>query len=51
MLDSLDEFDRSDEVQRCCAMQTDAQESVKTSKMIHVGVRYESVADAQELAR
>ncbi len=51
MLDSVGEFGRTDEVQRCRAMQTDAQESIETGKMIHVRVRYEGVADAQELAR
>ena len=29
----------------------DAQEPIEAGKMVHMGVRYESVADAQELAR
>ena len=28
----------------------DAQEPIEAGKMVHMGVRYESVADAQELA-
>ena len=32
-------------------MQTDAQEPIETGKMIHVGMKYERVADTQELSR
>ena len=51
MFDPVGEFSRTDEMQRRRPMQTDAQEPVETGKMIHVGVRYEGVTDAQELAR
>jgi hypothetical protein len=32
-------------------MQTDVEEPIEAGKMIHVGVRYEGIAHAQELAR
>ena len=51
MFDPVGEFSRTDEVQRRCSMQRDAQEPIETGKMIHVGVRYEGMADPQELPR
>ena len=32
-------------------MQTDTEEPIEAGKMIHMGVRYEGMAHAQELAR
>jgi hypothetical protein len=51
VFDPVGEFSRTDEIQRRRRMQTDAEEPIETGKMIHVGVRYEGVADAQELPR
>ena len=51
VVDAVAEADRTDEMKRHRPMQTDAEEPIEAGKMIHVGVRYEGMADAQELAR
>src|SRR5262249_25687464 len=37
-------------MQRCCPMQTNPEQSVETGKMVHVGMRYKGMSDAQKLA-
>ena len=41
----------ADQVQRRCPMQTNPQQSIEAGKMVHVGMRYKSMSDAQKLAR
>src|SRR5262249_7104083 len=48
---SIAKADRPDEMKRPRPMQTDAEEPIEAGKMIHVSVRYEGMAHAQELAR
>jgi hypothetical protein len=40
----------ADQVQRCCPMQTNPEQPVEASKMIHVGVGHKSMSNAQKLA-
>jgi hypothetical protein len=51
VVDPVAERGRTDEMKRHRPMQTDAQEPIEAGKMIHVGVRHESMAHAQKLAR
>jgi hypothetical protein len=41
----------ADQVQRRCPMQTNPEQPVEASKMVHVRMRYETVSNAQKLAR
>jgi hypothetical protein len=41
----------ADQVQRRCPMQTNPEQSIEAGKMVHVGMRYENMSNAQELAR
>jgi len=50
VLDPVNEAVRTDDVQRQGPIETDAQEPVEPGEMIHVGMGYESMARAQELA-
>ena len=50
VLDAIGKTRRTDEMQRHCPMQTDAQQPIEPDKMIHVGVRHEDMTDAKELA-
>ena len=50
VVDAIAEADGADELKRQSPMQTDAEEPIEAGKMIHVGVRYEGMAHAQELA-
>jgi hypothetical protein len=50
VVDAIVKADRADEMKRQRPMQTDAEE-IEAGKMIHVSVRYEGMAHAQELAR
>jgi hypothetical protein len=51
VVDAVTETDGTDEMKRQCPMQTDAEEPIEAGKMMHVGLRYEGMAHAQELAR
>ena len=51
VVDAVAEADGTDEMKRQRPMQTDTEEPIEAGKMIHVGVRYEGMAHAQELAR
>ena len=51
VVDAVAEAGRTDEMKRHRPMQTDAEEPIEAGKMIHVGVRYEGIAHAQEVAR
>jgi hypothetical protein len=51
VVDAVAEADGTDEMKRSRSMQTDAEEPIEAGNMIHVGVRYEGIAHAQELAR
>jgi hypothetical protein len=51
VLDTVGEAGRTDEMKRHSPVQTDAQDSVKTGKVIHVSVRHEGMTDAHELTR
>jgi hypothetical protein len=44
------ESGRSDQVQRRGPMQTNPEQPIEAGKMIHVGVRHETMRNAQELA-
>jgi hypothetical protein len=50
VLNAVGKTRRADEMQRHCPMQTDAQQPIEPDKMIHMGVRYEGMANAKELA-
>ena len=51
VVDAIAKADRPDEMKRQRPMQTDAEEPIEAGKMIHMSVRYEGMAHAQELAR
>src|SRR4051794_7495840 len=51
VLDPLDEPERPDETKRLGTVKADPQQPVEAGEMIHVGVRDEGVAHAQDFAR
>ncbi len=51
MFDTVGEPARADQVQRRCPMQTNPEQPIEAGKMVHVGMRHESMSKAQKLAR
>ena len=51
MFDTVSEPGRADQVQRRCPMQTDPEQPIEASNMVHVRMRHESMSNAQKLAR
>src|SRR5207244_2470415 len=49
--DSFGEAAGADQMKRLGSIETDAQQPIEAGEMVHVGMGYESVAHAQELAR
>ena len=50
MFDSVGEPGWADQPQRRCPMQTNPEQPVEASKMVHVRMRYKSMCNAQKLA-
>ena len=51
MFNTVGEPGWTDQVQRRRAMQTNPEQPIEAGKVVHVGVRYKSMSNAQELAR
>ena len=51
MFDTVGEPGRADQVQRRSSMQTNPEQPIEARKVVHVGMRYKSMSDAQKLAR
>ena len=51
MFDTVGEPGRADQVQRRSSMQTNPEQPIEARKVVHVGMRYKSMSNAQELAR
>jgi hypothetical protein len=51
VFDMVGEPGWADQVQRRSSMQTNSEQPIEAGKVVHVGMRYKSMSDAQKLAR
>lgn len=51
VFDTVGEPGWADQMQRRSSMQTHPEQPIEAGKVVHVGVRYKSMGNAQELAR